>query len=471
MSDAPEGPTSETVVSPPLNSWDRFLAFLENKAKSINIGHLLILISGLHLLAMFFPNQSGQYVFDEAYYVPSARDLLNLVPNNLEHPFFGKVWAALGIYIFKDNFFGWRIFYVIIGILSVWVLYELARVFFSKEKALFAASFFAFETLFFIHTSLALLEGPPILFGLLAFLAYFKKHYYLSAVAFALSVLSKEWGIYFVLAFFLYHVWATRSIPLRSFFGRVNLQKIIVFVIILVSVVSIPLFAYDQIYHPYTSQSTIVQTSVIVNPANGSRTTTNTTTTSYAYVDYPWQNFEYYYNYHTNLPISASDAQNTWDHFAWGWILPFNINPSGYYVTTVTVTSKSPNGTIIQTVTLHPIDWRGIGNLVIWYSFWIIIPVLIAKVIQRKFNAIDVFIGAWIAGTYIPSLYLSAVVHRVVYAFYFVNVDPALALGIPMVVSYITPDSPKLERLLLLVWLAAAIIFFILFFPIHPLDF
>jgi hypothetical protein len=59
----------------------------------------------------------------------------------------------------------------------------------------------------------------------------------------------------------------------------------------------------------------------------------------------------------------------------------------------------------------------------------------------------------------------------VVYAFYFVYVDPGLALGIPMVVGYIASDSVKLQRALLLVWLTAAVIFFILFFPVRPLDF
>ena len=126
---------------------------------------------------MSFPSESGDYVFDEAYHVPAAKDLLNLVPSNLEHPFLGKLWGSIGIYLFGNDFFGWRIFYVVIGVLTVWAFYELALNFFSKEKALFAASMLGFETLFFIHTSLDLLEGPPIFFALLGFLAYFKKRY------------------------------------------------------------------------------------------------------------------------------------------------------------------------------------------------------------------------------------------------------------------------------------------------------
>ena len=421
---------------------------------------------------MSFPNQKDQYVFDEAYYVPASKDLLNFVASNLEHPFFGKIWGAIGIYLFGNDFFGWRIFYVIIGVLSVWALYQLALVFFSKEKALLAASLFGFETLFFIHTSLLLLEGPAILFALLGFLAYFKKHYYLSALAFGLSILSKEWGIYFVAALFLYHVWATKYIPFSQLFSRQRLRTLLVFVVIVLAVVALPLWVYDQAYKPYTNTVTTVGTVLIVNQTSGLTITTTTTSQSHEYVVEPLQNFYYYWVYHSGLTISQQDLHNDpWDHLAWNWILPFNIQPSQYYVTTVTITTTSSNGTVLSKTFLHPIDWVGIGNLVVWYSIWIIVPVLIIKAVRRTATQLDALIAALIAGTYIPNLILSGVLHRVVYAFYFINTDPALALGIPMVITFISPDSLKLQRSLMAVWLAAAIIFFVLFFPVHPLDF
>src|SRR4029077_6098975 len=115
---------------------------------------------------------------------------------------------------------------------AVWAMYELALVFFSKEKALLAASLLGFETLFFIHTSLLLLEGPPILFALLGFLAYFKKHYYISAICFGLSVLSKEWGIYFIASLFLYHVWATRHVQFGKLFSGKSLKTLVVFILL-----------------------------------------------------------------------------------------------------------------------------------------------------------------------------------------------------------------------------------------------
>ena len=469
-----DGPSLENVplVPPRKNFQQSALDFFQNLIKSFNLGHLLLLDLGLHLFAMAFPSGKTDFVFDESYYVPAATDLLRLIPSNLEHPFFGKAFGAIGIYLFGNDFFGWRIFYVLIGVLSVWALYELALIFVSKEKALFAASMLAFETLFFIHTSLALLEGPPIFFALLGFLAYFKKHYYWCAVAFALSVLSKEWGLFFLWAFLLYHIWATKRLSLVDLFTGARLKRTVVFILILVLVVSLPLLAYDQIYHPYTSTSYVTSPIVVVNPSNNSTITTTTTSVSYGYLTNPIQNFEYYFGYHTSLKVTQSDLQkDPWVYKPWMWILPFNIYPQDYYVTTVTITTTASNGTVLSTTYLHPIDWLGIGNLVIWYSIWIIVPVLFVKAFRRKFSELDAFIGSWIVGSYSPILLAYFVFHRVEYPFYFLNLDPALALGIPMVITFISPESAKLQKALMAMWLAAAIIFFVLYFPVHPLDF
>lgn len=426
--------------------------YFRPKLLSINIGHLLLLLLALHLFALAFPNNSGAYVFDESYYVGSShfdQDLLNLIASNLEHPFFGKVWGAFGIYLFGDNFFGWRILYSLIGVATVWVFYELASVFFSKEKALFAASLLGFETLFFVHTTAALLEGPPLLFGLLGFLLFFKKRYYLSALALGLSVLSKEWGVYFVAALVLYLIYTQfRSAPRKAVQAKRTSGALTlgICVVILVLVVLVPLWGYDLLYHPVV---------------NGNEALTQ-----------PLANFGYYYTYQNGLKLSANDALDPW-HFAWNWINPLTVSPDTYYAVTVTfsVNQTLANGTSVSHVTLitTPIDWVGIGNLVIWYSFWAIVPYIIIKpLVTGKFTQLEALIGSWILGTYGPALYLSAVVHRVVYAFYFINVDPALCLGIPLLISFIAPESVNTQRTLMAIWLGAAIVFFILFFPVHP---
>jgi dolichyl-phosphate-mannose-protein mannosyltransferase len=408
----------------------------ESLASRFDIGHLLALLFGLHLFAMSFPStnspESSNYVFDEAYYVPAAKDLVNGIASNVEHPFLGKLFGAIGIYLFGDNFFGWRIFYVIMGVVAVYALYLIALNFMSKQKALLAACFLGFETLFFDHTSLLLLEGPPIMFALLGFLAYFKKRYYLAALAMGLSVLSKEWGVYFVFALILYHLYA---MPKRNIVTvvKANILQVIIFFAIMMLTFALPLWAYDIIYKP---------------SPGGFGPITN-----------PLQNFEYYFYYQSLL--TGCKSTTAWNCYPWNWILPFNVAPSGYYVVSTTVTTGT------KSVTKYLIDWLGIGNFAIWYAIWPIVGITIYKAVARKITKVDAFIGFWIASTYIPWYYVSLALHRVEYSFYFINVDPALAIGIPVFVSSMVPDSSKrVQNAVLLVWLFAAVYFFILFFPV-----
>jgi dolichyl-phosphate-mannose-protein mannosyltransferase len=446
---------------------------LERAARGINVGHLLLVIFALHLFALSFPSDTsngGGMVFDESYYVPASLDLLHGVASNLEHPFFGKAWGALGIGVFGNNFFGWRIFYAVVGTLAVWVMYELARQFFSKEKALLAASMLAFENLFFIHTSLLLLDGPPVLFALAGFLAYFKRRYYLSAFAFGLSILSKETGVFFLLALVLYHLWTNGTKLKAPGLPGVGWKKTLAFAMIVSLVVGLPLWGYDYAYHPSGSSSVVVEPLVIVNPlTNSSVTTTKTTTVHSSNVTNPLQNFEYYFTYQSSF--KGCGKTDAWNCYPWRWILPFGVTPLQYYVSTVDVTTKASNGSTLTVTHYHPIDWQGIGNLVVWYSVWLVVPVVAWKMVRKKAREVDTLVGCLIAGTYLPLFYISLVSTRVEYAFYFLNTDVGLSLGIPLAIAFLSRGSIKAERLLILLWLVAAVVFFLAYFPVNPFAF
>ena len=449
------------------------LRALERAVRGINIGHLLLLIFALHLFALSFPSDTssgGGLVFDEKYYVTASLDLLNGTSSNLEHPFFGKVWGAIGISVFGDNFFGWRIFYAVIGTLAVWMMYELAKHFFSKEKAMLAASMLAFENIFFIHSSLLLLDGPPVLFALAGFLGYFKKRYYLSALAFGLCILSKETGMFFLVALLLYHLWVngkTIRTPGLRIFGW---KKVFAFVAIVSIVVGLPLWGYDYAYHPAGASSVVVEPLVIVNPIDNSTLTTTKTTTSVSYnVTNPLQNFLFYVTYQSSL--TGCGKTDAWNCYPWSWIVPLGVTPLQYYVNTVSVSSRAPNGSLLSVTQYHPIEWQGIGNLVIWYSIWLVAPVTAWKFTRRSLREVDVLAGCLIAATYLPLFYISLVSHRVEYAFYFLNTDVGLALGIPMVIGFASRGRVKTERVLILLWLVAAVVFFFAYFPVNPFAF
>jgi dolichyl-phosphate-mannose--protein O-mannosyl transferase len=444
--------------------------YIRSLPARINIGHLLLILLALHLFALSFPSDTsngGGRVFDESFYVPAAQDLLHGVASNLEHPFFGKAWGVLGISLFGNNFFGWRIFYAMIGVISVWLMYELARQFFSNGKALLAASLLGFENLFFVHTSLFLLEGPPIMFALLGFLAYFKKRYYIGALAFGLAVLSKETAIFFVGALVLYHVWANRK---TNFLTGTAWKRTVAFVAIVALVVGVPLWAYDSAYSPYSNSSVSVQPTVVVDQVNNVTTTTMVTkTVGSNYVTNPLGNIGYYISYQSAL-VGCGKIDN-WNCYPWMWILPIGVSPLPYFVNTVNVKTTLQNGTVTSSIDYHPIDWQGIGNLVVWYSIWPVTAVIAWKLLRRKAGEIDVLAGSLIAATYLPLFYLALVTHRVEYAFYFINTDVGLALGIPLTITFLAGESKRLESSLIFLWIAAAVVFFFYYFPVNPFAF
>ena len=61
--------------------------------------------------------------------------------------------------------------------------------------------------------------------------------------------------------------------------------------------------------------------------------------------------------------------------------------------------------------------------------------------------------------------------HRVEYAFYFINTDVGLALGIPLVIAFLARGKVRTERLLIMLWLVAAVVFFFAYFPVNPFAF
>jgi len=441
---------------------------IEELISSYGIYLLLSILAVLHFVVIFY--SSNTTVFDEYYYVPASRDLLNLTASNIEHPFFGKIWGTLGIILFGNNFFGWRIFYVLIGLASVYIFYKVSQRFLSKEYSFLAASLLGFENIFFMHTSLLLLEGPCILFTLLSFHYYFGKRYHFSALFMGLSVLSKEWGVYFAFSLLLYHLYVHKNNLLHM--RLVTLRKATIFSLLVVLVFSLPIWAYDSIYHPYSYLPIVARpaftevaglTGITVGPhstitvgVNVSLPQTNTASIkTYRFnITNPLQNWEFYFAYQSSLTGCSSGE---WNCYPWLWILPYgNISPLPYYVVH---SQADPSFT--------PLAWLGIGNLILWYSIWPILLAIIVRALKKEFSSFDSLILSLFAGTYLPELVLSLVFHRVLYAFYMINVDIPLALGVPVLISYIAKSNKREMKLLSTLWLADAIAFFALFYPVH----
>jgi hypothetical protein len=305
------------------------------------------------------------------------------------------------------------------------------------------------------------------MFALLGFLAYFKKRYYLGSAGFGLSVLSKETGIFFIGALVLYHLWANRRTNFKSVTAW---KRTFAFVAIVALVVGLPLWGYDSAYRPYSSSSVSVQPEVVINPVTQVTTTTTlTSTVGSNFVTNPIGNVGFYISYQSSL--TGCGKIDNWNCYPWMWVLPFGVSPLPYFVDTVTVKTTVANGTVTSQTDYHPIDWQGIGNLVVWYSIWPVAGVIVWRLVRRKVGEVDVLAGSLIAATYLPLFYISLVTHRVEYAFYFINTDVGVALGIPLAITFLAGENKRLESSLILLWLAAAVVFFLYYFPVNPFAF
>lgn len=165
------------------------------------------------------PNVDG-CVMDEIYYVPAAQALLSgakcgpYVNNcNFEHPFLSKAIIAAGIVLFGNNDFGWRFFVVVMGVACIPILFAICwRISRDSTLSLFAAFLLAFETLFFVHSSIAVIDVQPVFFALLAFLVYLSdfrlwrlNSFTLAGILLGLSALSKETALFLVLFLVAYN--------------------------------------------------------------------------------------------------------------------------------------------------------------------------------------------------------------------------------------------------------------------------
>mgnify|MGYP002138065405 CR=1 FL=1 len=142
---------------------------------------LVAIIFLLHLVII--ENPSDSYVFDEAHYVPAAKCLLERTVCNEEHPPLAKALIALGIRMFGDRGFGWRLPSVVTGTFTLVLVYLLTRRFSNGRVALLAAFLLGFENLWFVHSSIAMLDIPAVLFAMLGVYFFMGQRRWLAGVA------------------------------------------------------------------------------------------------------------------------------------------------------------------------------------------------------------------------------------------------------------------------------------------------
>jgi dolichyl-phosphate-mannose-protein mannosyltransferase len=182
------------------------------------VGPILIaLISfGLRLFHLGLPKG---LVFDEVYYFDGARDFLahgvevtGSGPEFIVHPPVGKWCIALGIKLFGNHEFGWRISVAVAGALTIYLVGRIAQsLFITPSLATLASLLMALDGLNLVQSRTALLDLFLTLFVLIAILSWLKGHYWRTGIWFGIACGSKWSGVYFLVAFALLTVYRDRG--------------------------------------------------------------------------------------------------------------------------------------------------------------------------------------------------------------------------------------------------------------------
>ena len=184
---------------------------VELSNKAINIFISLILVFSFVSRLFYLGNPPKEY-FDEVYHAFTARLMMHGEPKAWEwwnphpkgyayewsHPPLAKIGMQLGMLIFGENSFGWRAPAALLGTLSIFLVYLIAKeIFDDKIAALFSALALSLDGLFLVMSRIGMNDIYLVFFSLLAIYLFLKDKLFFSSLAFGLA-LSSKWSAVWV---------------------------------------------------------------------------------------------------------------------------------------------------------------------------------------------------------------------------------------------------------------------------------
>jgi dolichyl-phosphate-mannose-protein mannosyltransferase len=107
------------------------------------------------------------FTFDEEPFVKNAHNYALGIPDNNDHPPFGKLLISVGIVLFGYNSLGWRFGPLLFGLQTVLLAYWLGRLIFGNKRAgWMAAALVAADGFFISYSRSGLLDGTMVSFML-----------------------------------------------------------------------------------------------------------------------------------------------------------------------------------------------------------------------------------------------------------------------------------------------------------------
>ena len=359
-----------------------------NRARLREIAPISLIIAFALILRLWRLNLPKGYIFDEVYYAKNANSLIrNGVEVNAQgqaefivHPPLGKWLIGIGIKVFGNDEFGWRISAAVIGTLSVVLIYLITKELF---KSVFlsnvAAALMAFDGLALVMSRVALLDIFLMFFILLAFYFLIKNHLWLSGVAIGLAA-STKWSAIFLIPFFILLTINYFQIEPVKWLKRAA-QYIL-----------LPSLVY------LLSWSGWIFTSGGWDRQSGSNVFTSL-----------WKYHIAILDFHRNLVETHSYAANPWSWLILG-------RPTSFFYETPSGCGVSSCSQEILAIGTPILWWAGIFAIAFTFGFFV-----------TNRDRISMIILAGIAGTYLPWFLIQS---RTTFYFYAISILPFLILAL-----------------------------------------
>jgi dolichyl-phosphate-mannose-protein mannosyltransferase len=383
-------------------------------------------------------------VFDELYYVDGARDYLNfgvevkgLSPEFIVHPPVGKWCIALGIKIFGNNEFGWRIASAVAGAITVYLVSRIAKkIFHSNQMANLAALLMALDGLNLVHSRTALLDLFLTLFVLLGVNAWLNDHYWRSAVFLALAAGTKWSGLYFLVAFGLLTIYRDR-VRIQTW-SRLLPKRIAQWGVL-------PVLVYTATWVGWFRSS-----------RGYDRHWADSNETYWKFIPRSLRSLWHYHaemlHFHRTLT-----TKHTYQANPWGWLV-MRRPTSFYYQAPKGCGAKSCSQEVLALGT-PLLWWLGTIALIVVLGFWF------RSILQSQFDSAASFILVGIAASYLPWFLFQK---RTVFSFYAIVVEPFVVLALVFCARKILGNEPwSTHRIIIVALFVVAIAAnFIYFWPL-----
>ena len=340
------------------------------------------------IIRIWHLNLPKGYIFDEIYYAKNANSLIEHgVELNeqggadfIVHPPLGKWLIGIGIKLFGNNEFGWRIIPALVGTACVVLIYLIAhRLFNSIFLSSTAALLMALDGLALVMSRVALLDIFLMFFILLCCYFILTNNLWLSGVAIGLAGASK-WSGFFLIPFIIALTINWKNLQLSSLLRR------------LVQFIFIPIGVYF-----------ITWIGWILNSNGWGRQSGGNLFTSL------WKYHIEILNFHRDLSEKHAYNANPWSWLVLG-------RPTSFYY-------ESPSDCGAASCAQEIL---AIGTPVLWWASVFAIAVTAGLFIVSK-DRIAAFILAGIAGTYLPWFFIQG---RTMFYFYAISILPFLILAL-----------------------------------------